>query len=235
MILTAHQPVYLPWLGLFHKIAVADLFCYFDIVQYQKKDFNNRNKIKTSADAMWLSVPVESKDHLSKNVSTIKIVQDGWVKKHLRAVELNYRKAPYFDQYFDPFADVMRESSNDDLGTLNLALLRFFMEHLGIDTPIVKASDHAFTGTKSDLVQNMCEKLGAQTYVFGAQGRDYANRDSFQKSGINLYFQQYVHPEYAQINGPFKPYMSVIDLLLNVGPGSLGVIMGGNISASALK
>ena len=100
MILTAHQPVYLPWLGLFHKIARADLFCYFDIVQYQRKDYNNRNKIKTSNGALWLSVPVESKGHLDKNVSDILIIQDNWVTKHLKSIELNYKKAPFFKELF---------------------------------------------------------------------------------------------------------------------------------------
>ena len=96
MILTAHQPVYLPWMGLFHKIALADLFCYFDIVQYQKKDYNNRNKIKTKNGELWLSVPVQSKNHLEKNVSEILIIQDEWVKKHIKSIELNYKKNPFF-------------------------------------------------------------------------------------------------------------------------------------------
>ena len=234
MILTAHQPVYLPWLGLFHKIALADLFCYFDIVQYQKKDFNNRNKIKTSSGTMWLSVPVESKDHLQKNVSTISIVQDGWLKKHVRAIELNYRRAPFFDQYFEPLADLMTKSSRGDLGTLNLALLTYVNRELGISTPIVKASDYTFTGTKSDLVLNMCEVLGATTYIFGKQGEDYADRGSFDNARIRLHFQDYRHPEYSQINGPFQPFMSVIDLLFNKGPQSLQVILDGNATADDL-
>ena len=123
MILTAHQPVYLPWLGLFHKIESADLFCYFDIVQYQRKDYNNRNKIKTKNGELWLSVPVESKNHLEKNVSDILIVQDGWVEKHIKSIELNYKKTLFFNLYFPRLRDILINDSKKTLGQLNLKLL----------------------------------------------------------------------------------------------------------------
>ena len=86
IILTAHQPVYLPWLGLFHKIALADVFCLFDIVQYQRKDFNNRNKIKTSVDSIWLTVPVKSSGRLNSIITDIEIINDGWHKKHIKSI-----------------------------------------------------------------------------------------------------------------------------------------------------
>jgi len=102
MILTAHQPVYLPWLGLFHKIAIADSFCYFDSVQYQTKDWNNRNKLIGPNGAFWLTVPVKSKGHFNKKVGEIKIDNTiNWRKKHLKSIELNYKSAPYFNYYID--------------------------------------------------------------------------------------------------------------------------------------
>ena len=100
IILSAHQPVYLPWIGLFHKIAIADIFCVFDIVQYQRKDFNNRNKIKTSAGPIWLTVSVKSSGRLNSIINDIEIINDGWQKKHLKSIELNYKKTPFFEQYF---------------------------------------------------------------------------------------------------------------------------------------
>ena len=144
MILTAHQPVYLPWLGLFHKIALADLFCYFDIVQYQKKDYNNRNKIKTKNGELWLSVPVQSKNHLEKNVSEILIIQNDWVKKHIKSIELNYKKSPFFNLYFPKIKSILISESKKSLGQLNFQLLEYFLECLNINTPIVKASDYNF-------------------------------------------------------------------------------------------
>lgn len=228
MILTAHQPVYLPWLGLFHKIALADLFCYFDIAQYQTKDFNNRNRIKTHSGEIWLSVPVESKNHFGKSVGEIRIVQNGWQRKHFKSISMAYQKAPYFRDYIEQFEEVLTAQSFDTLSTLNLEILRLAMRNLQISTPIVKASEYAFQGAKSDLVLDMCLQLKADVYVFGAQGRDYANIESFRAAGVEPYFQDYRHPQYRQLHGEFKPYMSVIDLLFNEGPRSRDIVMSGN-------
>ena len=229
MILTAHQPVYMPWLGLFHKIALADLFCYFDIVQYQRKDYNNRNKIKTSNGELWLSVPVESKNHLNKNVSKILIVQDNWVKKHLKSIELNYKKTPFFKDYFPELQSILINESKNSLGYLNLKLLEYFMECLSIDTQIVKASDYSFDGIGSDLVLDMCVRLGADSYIFGEQGKNYADVKAFKEAKIVVEFQNYIHPVYRQMGRDFLPYMSIIDLLFNEGGKSYDILMSNNI------
>ena len=229
MILTAHQPVYLPWLGLFHKIALADLFCYFDIVQYQRKDYNNRNKIKTSNGELWLSVPVESKNHLNKNVSKILIVQGNWVKKHLKSIELNYKKTPFFKDYFPELRSILINESKNSLGHLNLKLLEYFMECLSIDTPIVKAGDYSFDGIGSDLVLDMCVRLGADSYIFGEQGKNYADVKAFKEAKIVVEFQNYIHPVYRQMGRDFLPYMSIIDLLFNEGDKSFDMLMSNNI------
>lgn len=225
MILTAHQPVYLPWLGLFHKIALADVFCYFDIAQYQTKDYNNRNKIKTNSGEIWLSVPVESKNHFDKRVGDINIIQNGWQRKHLKTIKLQYQKAPYFNMYYDRIAAIINDYSNGVLGDLNLMMLRELMSILGLNRPIVIASEYKFEGKKSNLVLDMCIKLGATQYIFGSQGKSYADTSSFLAANVVPSFQNYSHPTYPQLHGSFLPYMSVIDLLFNVGPESLDVIM----------
>jgi WbqC-like protein family len=228
VILTAHQPVYLPWLGLLHKIAVADLFCYFDIVQYQTKDFNNRNRIKTHTGELWLSVPVESKNHFEKCVGDIRIVQSGWQRKHFKSIQHAYGKAAYFDAYSAELESILLLQSFETLSELNFAILRFLMRSLGIDTPIVKASDYVFQGTKSDLVLDMCVQLKANVYIFGSQGRGYADVDKFLAASVKPYFQDYRHPTYRQLHGDFLPYMSVIDLLFNEGPCSRDILLSGN-------
>ncbi|CAN5233089.1 WbqC family protein [soil metagenome] len=230
MILTAHQPVYLPWLGLFHKIAMADRFCIFDIAQYQTKDFNNRNKIKTNAGSIWLSVPVESKDHFEKKLCDIKVVNNGWNRKHFKSIDLAYKKAPYYSNYIGTLEDILASKTYTYLADLNFATLDFGLKALGIAVPIDTASKHEFEGAKSDLVLDMCKKLGASRYVFGAQGRNYADLPSFAEAGIAVDFQDYQHPVYPQLHGGFEPYMSVIDLLFNVGPESFNVLMSGNVS-----
>jgi hypothetical protein len=231
MILTAHQPVYLPWLGLFHKIALADRFCIFDIAQYQTKDYNNRNRIKTHTDSIWLSVPVESKNHLQKRICDVKIVSDGWNKKHIRSIRHSYQKAPFFDEYIEIFEDYLLGRDHVFLSDLNTGMLSMLLGILGITVPLVKASDHEFVGKKSDLVLDMCIKLGASEYIFGEQGKDYADVKSFADNDIRAFFQKYNHPVYPQINGPFLPFLSVIDLLFNVGPASREILLSGNAAS----
>jgi hypothetical protein len=226
--LTAHQPVYLPWLGLFHKIMLADLFCVFDIVQYQRKDFNNRNRIKTQTGPIWLSVPVESRNHLNTTICDIKIVQDGWARRHAKSIRHSYEKAPFFKDYIDRIEAFLLGSRYVYLTDLNTDMLQMFMAALDITVPLVKASDYDFVGKKSDLVLDMCVKLQATDYIFGQQGRNYADTDSFRDRLINTYFQSYMHPVYPQLGGAFTSHMSIIDLLFNVGRGSRDVIMAGN-------
>lgn len=125
MILTAHQPVYLPWLGLFHKIYLAEMFCIFDIVQYQKKDYNNRNKIKTHSGSIWLSVPVESKDYLEKKICDIRVINDGWNRKHFKSISLAYQKSPYFGNYIGEVERLLLQKHYDFLCDLNADVLRF--------------------------------------------------------------------------------------------------------------
>jgi hypothetical protein len=235
VILTAHQPVYLPWLGLFHKIALADLFCYFDIAQYQTKDYNNRNKIKTNSGDIWLSVPVESKNHFEKSVGDIRIVHNGWQRKHFKSIQLAYKKSRYYQQHISGLEELLVGRSFQTLSELNLAMLRLLMTQLGIATPVVMASDYGFKESKSDLVLEMCLHLKADLYIFGAQGRNYADVDKFRANGVEPHFQDYQHPTYEQLHGEFLPYMSAIDLLFNEGPRSLDILMSGNIRKDQLN
>ena len=109
-ILTAHQPVYLPWLGLFHKISLADQFVYFDDVQYQTRDWNSRNKIRTQHGDIWLTVPVLNKDHYQLKLKDVLINNVlPWRRKHFRSISLAYRKAKYYDQYIGDFQDVYQK------------------------------------------------------------------------------------------------------------------------------
>lgn len=229
MILTAHQPVYLPWLGLFHKIALSDLFCFFDIVQYQRRDFNNRNQIVGSGGPQWLTVPVFSKGRLDSKITDIKIQNRDWAAKHIRSLELNYKKTPFFGEYFPELVNII-STEFDFLVDLNFALLVYFLDVLEIRTPIIKASSFDFEGEKSNLVLNMCKKLKCDNYIFGEQGQNYADRASFNNAGVKIYFQKYNHPTYNQLGREFVPFLSVVDLLFNNGRQSRDVLMSANVS-----
>ena len=234
MILTAHQPVYLPWLGLFHKIALAETFVYFDQVQYLPKDWMNRNKIRTKSGSIWLTVPVLRKGYRDLKTSEIEINNSiDWQKKHLRSISLNYKKSPYFENYIPFFEDVYSRKWKF-LGELNEYMLKWFLDELGIKVNFLNANDFKFQGEKSSLILNMCKELNASTYIFGTLGKDYADVQEFEKNDIGLIFQNYNHPKYSQLYREFISHMSVIDLLFNHGPKSLEIILSNNISQKSI-
>jgi hypothetical protein len=235
MILTAHQPVYLPWLGLFHKIAIADEFVFFDQVQYVPKDWISRNVVKGPNGDILLTVPVLRKDHREKRIVEIEIHNElGWAKKHWMSIRQCYQKAPYFKTYAD-FFEATYQKEWTRLADLNHAMLLWFLETLGIKTPVKRAGDYDFQGYKSGLVLDMCLKLGAQAYIFGALGGDYADEGAFRKAGVIPYFQSYAHPAYRQAFGDFKPNMSIVDLLFNEGPRSLEILLSCNATRDDVR
>ena len=226
MRLTAHQPQYLPYLGHIAKIADADMFCLFDAAQMTKKDFVTRNRIKTANGVIWLSVPCENKGHFGKRICDTE-VNNGvdWRNKHAKSIEMAYKKAPYFNEYW-PFFEDLYSRPWEFICDLDEYTLKWLLDTLGVKVKFVKASDYDFRGYKSDLVLDMCKTLGATEYVFGALGRDYCDEDSFKAAGIKIEFQDYVHPIYTQLHGDFTPYCSVLDLLMMEGQNSLAIIKG---------
>lgn len=230
MKLTAHQPAYLPWLGLFHKIAISDLFIYLDQVQYQVNDWNNRNMIKTHQGAIWLSVPILRKNHLNKKIGEIEInSSEPWAKKHWKSIQNAYSKAPFFYRYSDYFEDLYNRNW-ESLVDLNIYMLQWFLDTLRISVEIEIASKHQFTGTKGELVLNMCKQLEADKFFFGALGRDYVSEEMFSREGIQIAFQKYNHPIYSQLHGKFIPNLSVLDLIFNCGDESGEILLSNNPS-----
>ena len=229
MILTAHQPVYLPWLGLFHKIALADAFVSFNQVQYVPYDWHNRNRVKTRNGPDWLTVPVLRKNHLARTISDIEINNAiPWRRKHWGTLHAAYGKAPHFEKYADFFEGVYQREW-DRLVDLNEHMLRWFLDVLGIQTRAVSAADYDFEGQKSELVLDMCRELGAKVFIFGALGRDYADVEAFAGAGVSVVFQDYEHPSYPQMHGDFVPRLSIVDLLFNCGEASRDILMSGNL------
>ena len=180
------QPGYMPNLGFFKKIQSCDIFVFLDDVQFSKDSFDNRNKIKTENGPIWLIVPVLSKNHFEKKVGTIKINNNlPWAKKHLMSIQFSYSKSKYFDYYYEFFKNVYNKKWIF-LSDLNLHILKFFLKELKIEVPIVKLSDLKISGQKSDLVLNMCKHLKAKNYIFGGEGRNYADKEKFIESGVIL-------------------------------------------------
>lgn len=235
MILTAHQPAYLPWLGLFHKIAISDVYCYMDNVQYIKEDWINRNRIKTPDGAIMLTVPVHKKGYMKKLISEIEIDNSAdWRRKHWLTIINAYKKSPYFKYYSDFFEDTYARDYRY-LSELTEIILRFLLKELDIKTKFIKLSDLNISGSKNDLIINICKEEKADIYVFGAMGKDYAEEEKFLVNGISVYFQEYNHPVYPQLWGDFISHLSVLDILFNVEKEKvLDTIMGKNVGKDEL-
>ncbi len=226
-IISIHQPAYLPWLGYFHKIALAQEFVILDLTQYEKNSFINRNKVLTPNGATWLTVPVESKGRFKHNLLADTTVDNrrNWQIKHWRTIEQSYGKTKFFNVY----ASGLRKFYETEYGKLNHLcrdMLGFFIKELGIKTKIVHTSDmDRIQGQKTSLIMNICKQRGATVYLSGELGKGYLDEYQFEQESIRLRYQKFVHPEYHQKSQTFISHLSILDLLFNVGPDSLNVIM----------
>jgi len=233
LILTAHQVPYLPWLGLFHKIALADKFVSFDQVQYSPRDWTTRNKIMTTKGPMWLSVPV--KKNFGQKLCEVEICEDmNWQRKHWASIRLNYSRAPFFAKYANYFENHYLRSVWCNLDHMNNSMLDWFLRQLGINIEIRFAGAFRFKGEKSALVLDMCKQLGANKYIFGIQGKEYCDVKAFRDAGVKPIFQNYIPPQYSTWKGESVPNLSIIDLLFNHGPNSLDILMSGNLTKEQL-
>jgi len=233
MIVSIHQPNYLPWLGYFSKIKQSDLFILFDDVQFPrgKKHFGHRNRIKTNFNASkWLTVPIQNKsDMVSFNDTDINYSLD-WNKEHLRLIEIFYKEAPHFNKYFTDISELLlKEYAN--LTELSKKLIVYFMKELKINTEVKLSSDFGGVGlTGSDKIFNILEKVRSYAHTVeyisgsGEGSRRYIEEGEFKKRRINLHWQEYEHPVYNQLFNGFMPYLSVIDLLFNEGKESYKLI-----------
>lgn len=235
MILTAHQPSYMPWLGLFEKISRSDVYCVFNEVQYTSKDFINRNRIKTNSGVQWLTVPVLAKGHRARKISEIEILQNGWAIKQLKTIKMAYARAPFIEKYIDKIEEIFLFTQWSSLQELNYEWLKFGLHFFKLNPEIVFASDFHFKGAKSDLVLDMCKTLGADRYIFGAHGVEYANIESFSKNEIEVEFQDFLHPTYNQIHGEFVSHLSFIDYMLNVGPSGRDIFKQSQMKGNNAK
>ena len=224
MIVSVHQPQYIPWLGYFHKIAGSDCFVFLDRVQYKEREFQNRNRIRRDNGWMWLSVPVVSGGE-RREIRAVKIDNAGdWRKSHCRSLRTWYGAAPFFDEHF-PFFDRTYARDWDSLAELNVHITRYLLECLSITTPLVFESALAVDAASTRRIIEICKRLKADTYLSGSGGREYLEEPLFRENGIELRYQEFHHPVYEQRFKPFEPYMSCIDLLFNHGPASRDILL----------
>lgn len=227
MILSVHQPQYIPWLGYFHKIAKSDLFVFLDDVQYKKREFQNRNKIKTPAGPLWLTVPVITKGSFTQNIKDVLTSNDdNWALDHWKSIEHNYHRAECFKEHETFFKDTY-SAKWERLMDISLATVNYALNYLNIRTPLKMSSEYDLQSTSTERIIDLCKKTGADTYLSGAGGKDYMDLSLFEKNNIKLLFQDFNHPQYTQLYGVFEPYLSFIDLVMNCGVKSRDILTEG--------
>jgi hypothetical protein len=233
MVISVHQPQYIPWLGYFHKILKSDCFVFLDDVQYKTREFQNRNKIRTKDGWIWLTVPVVSKGKGRQKISDVRIDNSfHWRKEHLESLKTFYGRSDYFNDNID-FFDTLYSKEWEKLSELNVAIIEYVLIKLDIKTPVYFESALDIKGTKTDRIIEICAKLKADTYLSGAGGREYLEEDKFRESRIKLEYQNFNHPVYSQQfmkdKCDFLPFMSVLDLLFNEGTKSKEILENGKI------
>jgi hypothetical protein len=218
------QPGYLPWLGFFELIVNSDKFVVLDTVQYNKKSWRNRNRIRTKDGWMWLTVPVMVKGKFKQLTKDVRINnQTPWTKKHLNSIYINYSGAPFFKAHIYDLEKIYLKKL-EYLVDLNLELVNLFMKRLGITTPLIKSSELSIPGKGNEHIINICKRVGADELYDSEGAKAFINKELFDKEDIRITFQDYKHPTYEQVYKPFIPYMSTLDLLFNCGKESLEIL-----------
>lgn len=214
------QSSYIPWKGYFDLINLVDEFVLFDDVQFTRRDWRNRNRIKTANGSHWLTIPVVSKGRFFQRIDETAVADGDWADLHWRSIELAYRKAPHFDRYAETVEGWYRQAAGETaLSRINHLFLSGLCGLLGITTPFTWSRDYGGEGQKTERLVGICQAAGATAYLSGPSARDYMEPERFERAGIALEYMDYSgYPEYPQRHGPFEHAVSILDLLFNVGP-----------------
>lgn len=226
MLISINQPAYIPWLGYFDRIHRSSVHVVLDHVQFEKNSMTNRNKIKTRDGWCWLTVPVRTKGSFGGlPISGVEITsQSNWQKKHFNSLCASYGKAPFFSENIDFFEYLLLKNKWTSLNALVREVTNHVLVQLNINTRVMYSSEMDLRLTKGDLVLEICEKLGASSYLSGPFGRDYLDLPAFAAREVDVMFHDYEHPVYEQLNGDFVSHLSIVDLLFNQGGRSLAIL-----------
>jgi WbqC-like protein family len=224
MIVAAHQPHYLPWLGYLAKVAAADLFVVMDDLQYEAQNFQNRNRLKLNHGAQWLTVPLERGPQderiLDKRIANRGSPKEHWQRRTWHTLRIHYGGAPYWKHYEAELEDVFTRPW-ERLVDLDLHMLILHLDWFRIRKPVLRASSLALEGQKTDRLEQLCLVVGADTYLSGGGGsRGYLDVAQLARAGIRVAWQQFQHPVYPQRYPAlgFVSHLGAIDMLLNCGP-----------------
>ena len=230
------QPTYLPWMGYLGMMDLADIFVFYDDVQFEKRSWQQRNKIvMPPGNCLWLSVPVPH--HQGVNIKDVRInYETDWQDKHWKSIYHAYHKALYFKEYQEAVKEIY-QIHWENLRDLNIYIIQTLAKKLDIKMPkFIRSSDlEGITGQKTDHLINIMQRLNADEFICAPGARAYLQREKFKDACIKLYWHEYNHPIYPQTCRDFTPYLSVIDLLFNTGKGAINYIRRGEINALKLE
>jgi WbqC-like protein family len=227
------QPSYLPWRGYFDLIRRADVFVFYDDVQYDKHGWRNRNRFKTAGGTKWLTIPVHSAGNVETGLPIHEVrTGGGWARKHLATIQQSYRKAPHYAEVA-PLVEELLADPPELLAELTIASTQRLAAELGIDrTRFVRSSQLGITGTRVDRLLAILQHLGATHYISGPSARSYIDAAAFERAGIGLEYIVYDYPEYEQLHPPYDPQVSVLDLMFMKGRDAGQYIWGANVGAN---
>jgi hypothetical protein len=217
------QSNYIPWKGYFDALNIVDEVILFDDAQYTKNDWRNRNKIKTTQGAQWLTIPINVKGKLNQKISESQVSDHhlGWRKNHWKTIQINYSKSAYFKTYKDIFEKLYLENDEVYLSKINYSFIKAINEILGITTRIRWSSEFILKEDKNERLLDLCKQTDTTDYYSGPAAKSYINEALFTNAGINIHWLDYNgYSEYNQIYGTFIHEVSVIDLLFNEGPNA---------------
>jgi len=216
--ITILQSNYIPWKGYFDLIAAADEFILYEDMQYTRRDWRNRNKIKTPQGTQWLTIPVKVKGKYHQKIKDTKINNTDWAAAHWKALMQNYRLTPYFDEIAAWLEPMYTENSHTHLSQINRQLIEAVCHYLCITTKITNSWDYTLLEGKTERLADLCAQAGGTEYISGPAAQDYIEESVFIDKGIKLTWFEYTgYPEYPQLWGKFTHRVTILDLLFNCG------------------
>lgn len=213
------QSNYIPWKGYFDNIAQADTFVIYDDMQYTKRDWRNRNKVKSPGGLKWLSIAVEVKGKYLQKINETKVSDSVWHIDHLNAIKNYYRTAPAFKENSEWLEELYMGCTSPWLTEINLYFIEHIMKYLSIETEIKDSREFELIEGKTEKLVHICEQLDANSYISGPSAQAYMDESMFLDKNIEIIYSDYSnYQEYSQLHPPFEHGVSILDLIMNEGP-----------------
>lgn len=211
------QSNYLPWKGYFDLINDADIFCFYDEVQYTKNDWRNRNKIYSKNGLQWITIPI-NKEAVKGKISEARLPEN-WQKQHYNTLKITYGRAPFYSNLELIMKDIYLENKFDYLSEFNQYSIQKIAAYLNITTRFVNSKSYKLNGDRVERLISLLKAVGASEYISGPSAKNYlAGKEfNFTRNRINITFKDYSgYPMYNQLRAPFENYVSIVDLIANL-------------------